>query len=225
MRGELVVGHFTVPNPLPGQDAQNGANTALAEDAGAQTVAAVSAQTGQPATLNDGIGGMSALRGLMLYGAILTFAGLYAYFMVVISTSRHGVKPGIDAALISAAAALSGVLGSAFALKIGVSPNESLVNHELAAHQEMAAENGVTLKVTAFVRKVLSLEPSDVNSKSWPLTFGIWAYAAVASAVVVVYILNQNETPGTVKALAVTFGGYVIALVNMAYGLTKQGNS
>jgi hypothetical protein len=217
-----VVGHFTVPNPLPGQDAQNGANTALSEDAGAQALAGVSAQTGQPATLNDGIGGMSALRGLMLYGAILTFAGLYAYFMVVISTSRHGVKPAIDATLISAAAALSGVLGSAFALKIGVKPTAALVNHELAAHAKAAAR-GERSKVAAAIRKALSLEPSDVSAKSWPLTFGIWAYAAVASAVVVVYILNQNETPGTVKALAVTFGGYVIALVNMAYGLTKQG--
>jgi hypothetical protein len=38
---------------------------------------------------------------------------------------------------------------------------------------------------------------------------------------VLVYILNQNETPGTVKALAVTFGGYVLALLNNAYGLSK----
>jgi hypothetical protein len=208
--------HFTVPNPLPGQDGQNGAAvTQLAEP--------VIGAGEQPAAVNDGIGGMSALRGLMLYGAVLVFAGLYSYFMVVISTSRHGVKPLIDATLISAAAALSGVLGSAFALKIGVAPNPSLVNHALAAHQ-IEADRGKRWQITATLRRALSLEASDVNAKSWPLTFGIWAYAIVASAVVVVYVLNQNETPGTVKALAVTFGGYVIALVNMAYGLTKQAN-
>ncbi len=218
-----MVEHFTVPNPLPGQDGQNGA--AVAPDLGlADQDFNKAAQTGAPAELNDGIAGMSALRGLMLYGAVLTFAGLYTYFMVVISTSRHGVKPTIGAALISAAAALSGVLGSAFALKIGVPPHPSLVNRGLAAHQKAADANGVGLKVTAFVRQVLSVEPSDVNSKSWPLTFGIWAYAVVAAAVAVVYILHQKETPDAVKALAVTFGGYVIGLVNMAYGMTKHAN-
>jgi hypothetical protein len=217
-----MVEHYTVPSPLPGPDGQNGA-TVVAEDVQDVQVQPSPAPTDQAPTANDGIGGMSALRGLMLYGAILAFAGLYAYFMVVISTSRHGVKPALDATLISAAAALSGVLGSAFALKIGVKPSAALVNHELAAHAKAAAR-GERSKLVALIRKALSLEPSDVTAKSWPLTFGIWAYAAVASAVVVVYILNQNETPGTVKALAVTFGGYVIALINTAYGLTKQGN-
>jgi hypothetical protein len=211
--------HFTVPDPLPGRDVTNGA-------AVAQLVEQVQ---GEPATApptvqaNDGIAGMSALRGLMLYGSVLAFAGLYSYFMVVIATSRHGVKPAIDATLISAAAALSGVLGSAFALKIGVAPNPGLVNRALATHQA-DADNHKRSPVTATIRRALSLEPSDVDAKSWPLTFGIWTYAIVASATVVVYILNQNETPGTVKALAVTFGGYVIALINMAYGLAKQGN-
>jgi hypothetical protein len=213
----MVVEHFTVPNPLPGQNGQDGVTaTQVAEQlTGAQD---------QPATVNDGIAGMSAMRGLMLYGAVLAFAGLYCYFMVVISTSRHGVQPAIDATMISAAAALSGVLGSAFALKIGVAPSPSLVNRALAAHQA-AADRGERRQITATFRRALSLEPSDVNAKSWPLTFGIWAYAVVAAAVVVVYILNQNETPGAVKALAVTFGGYVIALINMAYGLSKQGNA
>jgi hypothetical protein len=205
-----VVEHFTVPAPLPGQAGQDGAASAGAAD--------------QTTSGNDGIAGMSALRGLMLYGAVLAFAGLYIHFMVVISTARSGVKPAIDATLISAAAALSGVLGSAFALKIGVAPNPSLVNSALAAHAAAAKEKQASA-VAAGIRRALSLEPSDPSAKSWPLTFGIWAYAAVASAVVVVYILNQNETPGAVKALAVTFGGYVIALINMAYGMAKQGNA
>jgi hypothetical protein len=213
------MGHFTVPSPLPGQDGQ--ADAAVAQENGAAQLEQGQPRTDQAAAVNDGVGGMSALRGLMLYGAILAFAGLYIYFMVVISTARSGVKPSIDATLISAAAALSGVLGSAFALKIGVAPNPSLTNRELAQHDEKV-KNKAASAVAARIRRALSLEPSDANAKSWPLTFGIWAYAVVASAVVVVYIVNQNETPGTVKALAVTFGGYVIALINMAYGLTKQ---
>jgi hypothetical protein len=59
-----------------------------------------------------------------------------------------------------------------------------------------------------------------------PLTgFGLTARRArstrSAIAVALTYILNQNETPGTIKALAVAFAGYVIALINTAYGLTK----
>jgi hypothetical protein len=44
-------------------------------------------------------------------------------------------------------------------------------------------------------------------------------YAAVASAVAIVYVLNQAETPREIKALAVAFAGYVIALMTAAYGL------
>jgi hypothetical protein len=65
------------------------------------------------------IAGLSALKGLVLYGAIFTFAGLYVYFIVRITTARAGSAPKLDAALVSAAAALAGVLGSAFALEIG----------------------------------------------------------------------------------------------------------
>lgn len=216
-----MVEHFTVPAQLLGD---NGQAEVIGVDGGALPVpvepAALPAPAAAPTTtVNDGIAGMSAMRGLMLYAAVLAFAGLYIDFMVMISTSHSGVKPTFDATLISAAAALSGVLGSAFALKIGVKPNPTLVNRELAIHTRTAATRASL--VAAGLRRALSLEPSDPCSKSWPLTFGIWAYAAVASGVVIVYILNQNETPGTVKALAVTFGGYVIALINTAYGMTR----
>lgn len=178
---------------------------------------------GQPAALageDDQIGGMSALRGLIVYGAVLAFAGLFIDFMIVISTAHAGVKPSIDATLITAAAALSGVLGSAFALKIGVKPSPNAVNHKLCQHLK-EGRAGTRSQVAAHLRQALSLEPSATTEKSWPLTFGIWAYALVGSATVAVYVLNQNETPTSVKALAVTFSGYVLALLNMAYGLTK----
>lgn len=200
-----MVDHIAVPAPSP-VTGHNG------QDAGALT---------QVTSVNDGIAGMSAMRGLMLYGAVLAFAGLYIDFIVVISTAKAGVKPSIDATLISAAAALSGVLGSAFALKIGVRPTAGAVNRELAAHSARARAKKASM-IVAGTRRLLSLEPSDPGAKSWPLTFGIWAYAVVASSVVAAYVLNQNETPGAVKALAVTFGGYVIALINMAYGMSKQ---
>jgi hypothetical protein len=178
-------------------------------------------QAQQPAdAANDQIGGMSTMRGLIVYGAVLVFAGLFIDFMVLISRAHAGVKPSINGTLISAAAALSGVLGSAFALKIGIAPSPANVNQSLSNHLNDPSRS----QIAAQIRRALSLEPSATTDKSWPLTVGIWVYGIVASATVVVYILNQNETPSSVKALAVTFGGYVLALLNMAYGLTKAGN-
>jgi hypothetical protein len=78
-------------------------------------------------------------------------------------------------------------------------------------------------KIVPWLRKILSYEPSNAQSSSWPMTFGIWAYAVVAAAVAIAYFLNQNETPDTIKTLAVAFAGYVIALLNSVYQLTTNG--
>jgi hypothetical protein len=161
------------------------------------------------------IAGLSVLKGLVLYGAIVTFAGLYGYFIVRISTAKAHTPPSLDAALVSAAAALAGVLGSSFALEIGTTTDPASTNDQVKA----ALKRARTLRqqVSAHARQLLSLEASSTESASWPQTIGIWVYAVVASAVAVTYVLNQNETPGTIRALAVAFGGYVIALVKTAY--------
>jgi hypothetical protein len=161
------------------------------------------------------IAGLSALKGLVLYGAIFTFAGLYIYFIVQITSAKAGIAPKLDASLVSAAAALAGVLGSAFALEIGTTTQESSTNGNLS----QAIDRATTSKQKAAARiwQILSLEPKSTSAASWPKTFGIWVYATVASSVAITYVLNQNETPGTIKALAVAFGGYVIALVTAAY--------
>jgi hypothetical protein len=176
-------------------------------------------QQQEPSDGDDQIGGMSTLRGLIVYAAVLAFAGLFIDFIVVISNAQTGHKPSINTTLTSAAAALAGVLGSAFALKVGVPPSPAAVNRKLAAH--LKDPPGARNKAAAHIRQALSLEPSTTSDVSWPLTFGIWVYAIVATATFAVYVLNQNETPSGVKALAVAFGGYVIALLNMAYGLGK----
>lgn len=169
-----------------------------------------------PADGSDQIGGMSTLRGLIVYGAVLAFAGLFIDFMVVISRTTAG-QPKISTTMIAAAAALSGVLGSAFALRIGVATSPAAINRKLAAHLSDTSRH----HSAALARQALSLEPSSTTDSSWPLTFGIWAYGIVATATVVVYVLNQNQTPNGVKALAVTFAGYVLALLNNAYQVSK----
>jgi hypothetical protein len=140
------------------------------------------------------IGGSSILKGLVLYGAV-----------------------------ISAAAALAGVLGSAFALDIGSPTDPGSTNPELAKALVVARTDKKNGGWTTYVRRALSLEPADVNSASWPKTFGIWVYALIAGAVAITYIVNSSTTPGTVRALAISFGGYVIALITRAYGITTKG--
>jgi hypothetical protein len=159
------------------------------------------------------VGGLSALKGLVLYGAVLAFAGLYIYFIVRISASS--TYPRLDGTLVTTAAALAGVLGSAFALEIGT-PTEPASTNRRLRHAADAAENRKQMAVTR-IWQGLSLEPKRVDSASWPKTFGIWVYAVIAFAVAVTYVLNQDATPPGIRALAIAFGGYVVALVNVAY--------
>ncbi|MGA9856371.1 MAG: hypothetical protein WBQ18_00840 [Solirubrobacteraceae bacterium] len=181
-------------------------------------VATASGARSMPAPPHDAIAGAAALRGLMLYGAVLAFAGLYIYFIVKILGAVARQPPAFDGSMIAAAAALAGVLGSAFALKVGVPPAH--VNVKLGAQLAVASPT-TGRRVTRVVHQALSLEPSDINAKSWPLTFGVWVYAIVASAVAVTYIFNQAATPGPIRAIAVTFAGYVLALLNSAYGINR----
>jgi hypothetical protein len=172
------------------------------------------------------IAGLPILKGLVLYATTLTFAGFYAYFIDRIATSTGGTKPHLDPVMVSVAAALAGVLGSAFALVIGTAPPST--NADLGktlAHVRKGDLKG-RAKVLARARQVLSLEPAqrpDGGSEhSWPLTFGIWTYAVVASAVAATYFLNQRETPADIKALAVAFAGYVLAFFTAAYGVASK---
>jgi hypothetical protein len=166
------------------------------------------------------IAGLSVLKGLVLYGATLTFAGFYAYFMQQIATAANNTQPHLNTAMVSAAALLAGVLGSAFALVIGVPVRAT--NEGLAEALGKAAKDQPR---GTWLRRLLSLEPGGTDHASWPQTFGIWMYAAVAAAVAVVYLLNQGETPTEIKALATAFGGYVIAFMTAAYGIGTSRNN
>jgi hypothetical protein len=177
-----------------------------------------------PAGNQDGdpIGGLSVLKGLILYGAVFSFAGLYVYFIVKIFEASGGKPPAFDGTLVSAAAALAGVLGSAFALQVGTSTDQGATNAALSTALK-ATDRTKGAIILAWLRLGLSLEPPDTKSASWPKTFGIWVYAFVAAAVTLTYVCNRAETPSSIKALAVAFGGYVITLVTTAYGIKSKG--
>jgi hypothetical protein len=174
---------------------------------------AIGARTESGRTHAATVGGLSALKGLVLYGAVLTFAGLYIDFIVRISVASK--TPQLDGTMVTTAAALAGVLGSAFALEIGTPIDPSSTNRGLRHAAEAAGDR--RQRAVARIWQGLSLEPKRVDSASWPKTFGIWVYAVIAFAVAVTYVLNQDSTPPAIKALAIAFGGYVVALVNTAY--------
>jgi hypothetical protein len=109
------------------------------------------------------------------------------------------------------------VLGSAFALTVGVPTTDNGTNQDLFNALHAVEQERLLRRSWVKLRQVLSLEPAATNQASWPLTAGIWVYALVATAVAITYAVNQNETPDSVRALAVAFGGYVIALVTAAY--------
>jgi hypothetical protein len=99
------------------------------------------------------IAGLPELKGLVLYGATLTFVGFYAYFIVKIAQAPSHKRPQLRTAMVSAAAALAGVLGSAFALAVGTPP--PAVNEDLA--QKLQSD---TITKRTRLRQFLSLEPA-----------------------------------------------------------------
>jgi hypothetical protein len=204
-------------------DASGGSAGQLAGDSGSTTSVRVAADgggsNGDGTGLAGRIAGLSVLKGLVLYGATLTFAGFYAYFMEQIASAANNTQPNLNTAMVSAAALLAGILGSAFALVIGVPVRAT--NEGLAEALDKPVEER---QRGTWLRRLLSLEPGGKDRSSWPQTFGIWMYAAVASAVAVVYLVNQGETPTEIKALATAFGGYVIAFMTAAYGVGTSRN-
>jgi hypothetical protein len=168
------------------------------------------------------IAGLPILKGLVLYAATFVFMGFYAYFIWEIVHANR-TPPVLSPAMIATAAALAGVLGSAFALVIGSPPPAT--NPDLGQKLKGIGSLKTHEKVRVRLRQALSFEPAEVDGKvgqSWPLTFGIWAYPLTATAVAVTYFLNQSETPPEIKALAVAFAGYVLAFFTASFGVTGK---
>jgi hypothetical protein len=140
--------------------------------------------------------------------------------MAKIGSAREGTPPALDGTMVSVAAALAGVLGSAFALVIGIPTREEAVNQGLRTALETTTTG--TQKAIVLLRRIFSLEPGGSDRASVPMSAGIWIYATVGTAFAVTYFLNQDETPPEVKGLAVAFAGYVVALMTAAYGLTPR---
>jgi hypothetical protein len=181
----------------------------------------MSVKDGDPTAAADGsddaatrIAFVPELKGLLVYATTIAFAALYVHFIWDI-VSADGREASLSGAEVSAAGALAGVLGAAFALVIGVPNREEEVNTDARDGREWRLPKMTSNRKR--LRAILSIRPRTVSSSSIPLTVGIWVYAAVAGAVAMTYVLNQRETPPSVRGLAVAFGGYVVAFLASAY--------
>lgn len=134
------------------------------------------------------------LKIALMAAALLGFIALHVTFLAQILRA-HGAPPDLDTVWVNIAATLSGVLGAAFAVAMGV--KDSL--------------NGSGLRT-------LRVSGTDVI-----LTIGIWVYAVFGVVSVVVYATNSDETPGSVSSLALIFIGYVAALLSNAYKAVLTG--
>jgi hypothetical protein len=132
---------------------------------------------------------LDPLKKVLTAALLLGFIALYVYFIIAILTAKSGIPPTFSSAAVDIAAILSGALGTAFAVALGVKGKD---------------EN---------TRGLLVGGPSETLL----LTIGIWIYAIVGIMTVVVYIIKPNETPGSISAMALLIAGYVAAVVANAY--------
>jgi hypothetical protein len=131
---------------------------------------------------------VQSLRKFLVAVLVLGFVALYFSFLASIWSADDGLPPRLDDALVGLAAVFSGALGTAFAVALG------------------AKETRVGL---AFSLPKVPL--------STLLLAGVWVYALVGIVAVVTFALNVDETPDSIRALALVIVGYVAAIVTNAY--------
>ena len=144
--------------------------------------------------------GLDALRLTLVALFVLAFLVLHLYIANEIRTAEAGEPPDLDDLLLAAATGTSGVLGAGFALAMGLKKQE---------------DPNALVGWTAFPK----LDASKL--KRLILTAGVWGYAAIGVVLVLVWVLNQDETPSVVRATAIGFVGYIVGLATSFFGAIK----
>jgi hypothetical protein len=151
----------------------------------------------EPPPADTIVGGMRTLRELLIVGFVVAFVLLYGDFIVDIWRARMDERPppAFNDGVVTLAGALAGVLGTAFAVALGVA--------------KPAVMRDATGRLAGARNRFAGLSPS--------LTLGIWAYALVGAAAAFTATVNLDETPDVVKALSSVFVGYILALASTAF--------
>jgi len=131
--------------------------------------------------------------------AELAFVALFAWIMWQTWAASNGQPPSISGVREGAAGSLAVLLGAGYASVLGIQPQDS----------------AKSATPTGFV--ALSKSVKDFLVNRLILFLGVFLYLLVGVASCVTYALNEGEAPAILKAVAVGFGGYVVAFIGSAY--------
>jgi hypothetical protein len=139
---------------------------------------------------------------VLLFAGVGAFLGLFSYFFYEIWDARFMNPPAkkatkLDKDLVYAASLIGGILGTYFAVVIGVQKRDPATNEK-------------KLKVgKAIVPGKRVLEALG--------TFAFLAYLAVGAWALLTFAVCKVQSPDTIKTVAATFGGYIVALMGAVF--------
>jgi hypothetical protein len=147
--------------------------------------------------------GVNAIKLFLLLGGLLAFVGLYGYFIVDIWGASGKKPPKIDKQLVYIASALGGVLGTFFAVALGVQRKDP-------------ATDASSLKLGP------TLVGESKTVSDGLATAALWAYTIVGIVAAGTALIKTVQTPDAIKAVAATFGGYALAVFSAAFAPPQQ---
>jgi hypothetical protein len=148
--------------------------------------------------------GMSLLRELMIAAAVLAFFVVWVVLLAKVWNAPDDKPPELDDLLVGAGAGLAGAIGAGFALAMGLEKKKP-------DDESLAYGPGLP-----------RFDPE--KTRSWILTVGIYGYAALSATALATWLLNQDETPKEIQALAIGFAGYVLSLVTSAFSAVQAAD-
>lgn len=151
-----------------------------------------------------------AIRNVTLFAAFVAYAALSWYVLSKTTDAKAGQVADITTVEAAALGALAVALGGGFAAILGVPAAGGNGGAGAAAAEDRWDQ------LRAIVGRLL-LWLADAKTERWLLVLGVIVYFVACSAMAVVWVLHERETPDIVKTIATGFGGYVLAYVSAAY--------
>lgn len=145
--------------------------------------------------------GVKVLKLLILWGSVGVFIGLWLWFFNDIWTiDKQPVS--LNQKALYVASAIGGVLGTFFAVSMGVERRDPQKN-------AMKLAPGSTLLGTP--------SPQEKGISDSLATVAVWGYGLVGIGAVITLFVHSAESPGAVETLATVFGGYLLAIITAAF--------
>jgi hypothetical protein len=144
------------------------------------------------------LAGVKGLRFVLLWAGVLFFVGCWVWFFWEIWTKdAHPVA--LNARALYLSSAVGGVLGTFFALAMGIDRNAPDKTNNLRPGATLIGNPGNDSQITDYFA-----------------TAAVYAYAAVGIGSIVTWIVRSAQSPPAVAALASVFAGFLVAAIGAA---------